>query len=317
MLLIIFNLFSLYNISYDESIIIYKIIRDIYIFSSFFNPAKNNLIIILYALNSSNSTLSKLNQVLKQNMTFTSINYYHYKYSNNKCYINAILKFNKFINFKDSSLSKSVTYLDNYSSKKKYNSVLCITTFINYKRANQLKIFIQHYIKLGINLFVVYKTNCSEPVEKILKLYQRLGLLKIIYIDYQQSINKFKYGNYLHVWKHNDCFHRYKLYSSHILFFDQDELLKLPFINYRGYDIYFFYSLLNVSKDNKNKYSICPSVHWKYIIYNTKCVNYVDIHLINIKRKCKIKYIDYSNNYILHNRKEYPWYFNKCKYWYD
>lgn len=228
--------------------------------------------------------------IIYKNIEYNSITYLNKKYSLNRIYL-----------------------------KNKYENVLCLTTFINYNKVKELLTFLQHYINIGINLFVIYKTNCSNEIDKILYKYFLKGLIRIIKDDFTYKSRIFKYGNYLHVLKHNDCYYRYKYLAKHILFVDQDELLttshkSLLITKHKvKYDVYYYFTILNVKYENRYNLSLCPKSVWKYYIYNTKCIESIDIHRVKLKQKCKYYINNFSNDYILHNRKSFPWYYKICK----
>lgn len=142
-----------------------------------------------------------------------------------KYYFIGIIIYKNVVEYNSITYLNKVIKLNSIYKNKNYENILCLTTFINYNKEKELVTFLQHYINIGINLFVIYKTNCSKEIDKILYKYYMKGLVRIIKDNFTYKSRIFKYGKYLHVLKHNDCYYRYKYLAKHILFVDQDELL--------------------------------------------------------------------------------------------
>lgn len=70
----------------------------------------------------------------------------------------------------------------------------------NPDNTNRFIEFIEYYRNFGADKFIVHNTNCSKSM---------------IYYEKKR----------FHLWKHNDCFHRYKYYSKRIIFTDHVEII--------------------------------------------------------------------------------------------
>lgn len=56
--------------------------------------------------------------------------------------------------------------------------------------------------------------------------YKSLNLLDVIYDNFSHNLYEKKR---FHLWKHNDCFHRYKYNANRIIFTDHDEIIHSPY----------------------------------------------------------------------------------------
>lgn len=298
---------------------LFQMMKGLYIFSAYNDEYLKEIRFLFFIYNKSNLNRS----MLIDHISFNKIKIINKNIINiDKYYFFSIIKYkNKKINNKITYFN-NVIELTNIYKNKKYENVLCLTTFINNYKEREFYLFIKHYIKLGINLFVIYKTSCNKEIEIIINKYYLKGIITIIKDNYTYKSNIFEYDYHLQVLKHNDCYFRYKYLASHILFVDQDELLitnSKSLLNIelnKSNDIYYFFAILIIENGSVYSISKCPKNKWKFIIYNTKCVDFIDIHRVFIKKNCNSSVSNYSNAYVLHNRNTYPypWYINRCKF---
>lgn len=296
---------------------LFEMMKGLYIFSAYNDEYLKEIRILFFIYNKSNLNKSKLidcissNKMIILSKKVVNIDKYY---------------FFSIIEYKNKKMNNRITYynnvikLTNIYKNIKYENVLCLTTFINNYKEKEFHLFLKHYITLGINLFVIYKTSCNKEIERIINKYYLKGIITIIKDNYTHKSDIFKYGYYLQLLKHNDCYFRYKYLAKHILFVDQDELLisnSKSLLNIelsKIYDVNYYFALLKIKNGSVYNISKCPINKWKYIIYNTKCVDFVTIHHAFIKKNCSSLISNYSNGYILHSRNSYPWYVVRCRF---
>ncbi|XP_030064002.1 uncharacterized protein LOC115473303 [Microcaecilia unicolor] len=116
---------------------------------------------------------------------------------------------------------------------------VCISTmFGNYNNALQFIHSMEMYKLLGAQKVIIYKTNCSQLMEKLLQYYITEGTVEVIswpIKDYLNTSSKWHYsmdakdiGYYGQITALNDCIYRNMYTSKYVLLNDLDEII-LPF----------------------------------------------------------------------------------------
>lgn len=303
-----------------------EILDDVYIFSSILD--KNRIRIILF-MNNKNITDSLKNisctiigsKVLYSILLFRQYKILHEKYYNLLCDIQFDYKqkYNLHIS------NKQVSLYNNYQNPGKYNLLFCLTTLFSYNNTKRFIEFIEYYRNFGVDKFIIYNTNCSKEIEQIYKHYKQNGVMDIIYDNFTHMLYEIKR---FHIWKHNDCFHRYKYSANRIIFTDHDEIIYSPLYNTsnsffshlnQNAASYHFYPKLIITHGKgffgSGNYSICPYKLWKFVINIPICVLHVAIHDVVLKRKCFKERVPINLGYVLHARNIPSYHAKACKNW--
>lgn len=303
-----------------------EIVKDIFIFSSI--KEENRVRIILFVNIINNITLlNNMNCIFKGNIITQSrmiLKQYislHEKYYNLFCFIPTNIKnYNLYIANSRVSLYNNLNKLVG-----KYNLLFCLTTLFSYNNTKRFSEFVEYYINFGVDKFIVYNTNCSKQMEELLRYYVNLNIMDIILDNFTHNLYEMKR---FHVWKHNDCFHKYKHFAKKIIFTDHDEIIYSPI--YKNGNLlfshlnqsaasYHFYPKLKITYGkgffHSGNYSICPFKSWKFVINNPLCVLHVTVHDVILKRKCFKERVAFSIGYVLHGRNEPSYHAKSCKNW--
>ncbi|XP_051965267.1 glycosyltransferase family 92 protein F13G3.3-like [Xyrauchen texanus] len=118
----------------------------------------------------------------------------------------------------------------------KYNFTVCISNlFGNYNNVLQFAQTIEMYKLLGIQRVVIYNTSCGPDLEKLLKHYEREGILEIVSWPIDQFLkpssgwNFDKHTGDLHYYGQlttlNECIYRHMYQSKYVLLNDIDEII--------------------------------------------------------------------------------------------
>lgn len=245
----------------------------------------------------------------------------HEKYCNLICDIP-----NNFKEHYNVYISNKRLSLYSYKTVKKFNLLFCLTTLFNYNNSDRFLEFIEYYRNFGVEKFVIYNTNCSKRIEKILIFYSKLGLIDII----KDNLNHYIFEKKrFHVWKQNDCLYRYKYNAKRIIFTDHDEIIYSPVysgnsiflhLNNKA-SIFLFYPKLTITNGKgfflKGNYSLCPNMRWKFIINKPDCILQVVVHdvILKINNKCFKETVPIVKGYVLHARNEESRHSKICNKW--
>lgn len=116
-----------------------------------------------------------------------------------------------------------------------FDFTVCISTMYNYNNVLQLVQNLEMLQLLGVNRVVIYKTNSSAEIQRILDYYTEKGLVEVIPWSLAGKINvsrrwKPEHGpGDLHYFGQipalNDCLYRYMYKSRYVALHDSDELI--------------------------------------------------------------------------------------------
>lgn len=320
--------FKIYKQRSIYSSILYplEIEKGIYLFSAFLE--RRELRLITY-----NKKFCNYSVTITMNFSFNSFKIYttsgvNYKGVHNN-YWNYIFKFSREENYSNKIYSSNnrLIPINTINIRSKYKLILCLTTLFSYDNKYRFIEFIEYYRYFGVEKLVVYNTNCSNDIKKILIYYKKIGLMDIIFDNYTHNLFEPKR---FHVWKQNDCFYRYKYSAEKMIFTDHDEIIYSPLYN-TSYDFFshlnykastfHFYPKLTITFGkgffNTGYYTICPNDPWKFIINQPLCILQVVVHDIILRRnrKCFKEIVSTEVGYILHARNLPSTCSWRCKNW--
>lgn len=143
-------------------------------------------------------------------------------------------------------------YIVEYKPTEKYHITLCISKMINYNCPYSFIQMIEANRVFGVDHVMVYKTNCSEEMEKVLNYYEEQGIMEVITWNKTIEFIGKRYA-YAQKIKIVDCFYRNRRKTEDMINTDSDEIV-WPVIadNYTG--------LLKYIDDTKGSFDL-------YILY--------------------------------------------------
>lgn len=335
LLIIAFPLFTFYNLyiyplpsplhaitRYNCSIFDYEtmntfeIEKDIYITSLFYDERMGHYRILGYGLNHRPRSYScQLKSTYSSIQCQAFLKFYSYSIEN---------YFNMWIYFPKLHFSPTILILNDKCLKIpppiimkssdnliKYNYTVCLSTFISYSVSYSFTQWLEINRLFGIDHFVVYKMSWSEEIDKIMKYYNKIGIIDIIELNYTfYSKIRTEQSFYAQAIKLNDCFYRYRRVSKNIIMMDQDEIIVpinrniktidelLDKIDNKESDIYYFNRkdyqtfsydinkwIINTMRD-LDIFKVHRNCEWaaskfqKYIIHNVNKFHHINIHNI-------------------------------------
>lgn len=223
-----------------------------------------------------------------------------------------------------------------YKQIIKYKLTMCICKMVNISSVNRIIQTIESYILFGVDHFTIYKSSCSEDVEKVLNYYKNNHLLEIITWDNNADISLFKGSIYGQIYKLYDCTYRHQYDSEYIVVTDLDEIIWplkgdtiIEMIDYLDknnkdkykYDVFYFRQRFyhqewlemfdrfvhNISDTDQfyyQEYCEYRGGHLQKQIYNPRAIIYPSLHYIKKGMEdMKLKWVALEEGYTRHTRR--------------
>ncbi|XP_038140762.1 uncharacterized protein LOC119783355 isoform X2 [Cyprinodon tularosa] len=122
-----------------------------------------------------------------------------------------------------------------------YNFTTCFSAMYNFTNVLQLVQTLEMLQLLGVNRVVIYKTNCSTEVQRVLEYYSGKGLVEVIPWSMSKYLKVSRRAFYdrdpadIHYFAQipalNDCLYRYMYQSKYMALHDPDELILPQSVN--------------------------------------------------------------------------------------
>uniref|UniRef100_A0A096LQY2 Glycosyltransferase family 92 protein n=1 Tax=Poecilia formosa TaxID=48698 RepID=A0A096LQY2_POEFO len=116
-----------------------------------------------------------------------------------------------------------------------HNFTCCFSAMYNFTNVLQLVQSLEMLQFLGVNRVVVYKTNCSADVQRVLDHYSEKGLVEVIpwslskYLNVSRKASPQQSPGDIHYFGQipalNDCLYRFMYRSRYVALHDPDELI--------------------------------------------------------------------------------------------
>lgn len=268
------------SVNFPNQMYTIEFYKDSYLTSVFYDERINSLRCLVVSS-------PKIIPLLSCKIIINSVNY-TCQITNDKdpdcdyCYHNFLIKVDKDI--------PDYLYLNDYliqipkpEINKQYKNTLCLPILVNYKAANSLIQTFETNILFGVDHIVVYKTSCSDEVDKVLEYYKNIGIVEVITWNKTFEIDYLKPPHYGHIWKLNDCLYRMMHFSKSIVITDLDEVL-WPL---KGNNLNEM--VKNLDDGQSDQYI------FRQRLYHTEIVKYDNVMVADLPDRDIYKYQEYCN----------------------